>query len=112
MEKTDSQDRRHSPRIKFPTNKKGFFVTITLERFFFKDREIICKLRDLSEGGASLYVNGELKKYISARSIGKGVRLITENRDLSFRLMRRGKVIRIIKEDNDISIVVAFKTNP
>src|SRR5271157_4508136 len=80
------KDRRQSPRIKFTKNKPGFYITLFLERFFFKNREVVCKLRDLSEGGASLLITDEFKKYFSEHSVGKNIRLISENAELSFRL--------------------------
>ena len=101
-------DRRKSPRIKFTKNKPGFYVTLFLERFFFKDREIVCKLRDLSEGGASLLVADEFKNYFSEKSVGKGVHLVSENPEVSFRLSRKGRVMRVIDRDGDVSVVVVF----
>jgi hypothetical protein len=102
------RDRRQSPRIKFPKYKSGFVVTILLERFFFKEREILCKLRDISEGGASLLVNDDYKKYVNERSVGKVVQLVSENADLAFKLLRKGRVLRVIKEGESITLVVIF----
>jgi len=101
-------DRRKSPRIKFIKNKPGFYVTLFLGRFFFKDREVVCKLRDLSEGGASLLVNDEFKKYFSESSIGKSVHLVSENPEVSFRLSRKGRVMRVIGRDGEVTVVVVF----
>jgi hypothetical protein len=105
-------DRRQSPRIKFTRNKPGFYITLFLERFFFKDREIICKLRDLSEGGASLLVNDEFKKYFSEHSVGKSARIISENPEVSFRLSKKGRVMRVINHDGDVTVVVVFTKQP
>ena len=70
-------DRRQSPRIKFAKNKPGFIIKLVVKRFFFKDRVILCTLRDISEGGASLQVTNEDKKYISEADSGKRVQLIS-----------------------------------
>lgn len=101
-------DRRKSPRIKFTKSKPGFYVTLFLERFFFSEREVVCKLRDLSEGGASLLVAEEFKKYFSEKSVGKSVRLISENPEVSFSLSKKGRVMRVIDRDGEVSIVVVF----
>ncbi len=101
-------DRRISPRIRL-AKKTGYTVTLYLERFFFKDRAIICTLRDISEGGASLLVSGEYAKYISKSDVGTGVKLLSENSGISFSLMRKGKVLRVIKDDGGISLVIIFK---
>jgi hypothetical protein len=105
-------DRRKSPRIKFSKNRPGFYVTLFLDRFFFAEREVVCKLRDLSEGGASLLVEDEFKKYFSEKSIGKSVRLISESPEVSFRLSKKGRVMRVIDRDGEVTIVVVFTKQP
>jgi len=105
-------DRRKSPRIKFTKNKPGFYVTLFLDRFFFAEREVVCRLRDLSEGGASLLVEDEFKKYFSEKSVGKSVRLISENPEVSFRISKKGRVLRVIDRDGEVSVVVVFVTQP
>ena len=102
------EDRRHSPRIKFGKKKSGFFVKLIMKRFFFKDREITCMLRDLSEGGASLLVKEEYSRYITEKSVGTGVQLLSENPEISFRLHRKGRVIRVINDVNGVTAVVMF----
>jgi hypothetical protein len=106
--RNDMEERRLSPRIKFGRKKSGFFVKLIMKRFFFKEREIICMLRDLSEGGASLLVKEEYQKYITEKSIGTGVQLLSENPEISFRLHRKGRVIRVFSDDNGVTAVVLF----
>ncbi len=102
------KDRRQSPRIKFGRKKTGFFVKLTIKRFFFKAREITCMLRDLSEGGASLLVKEEFAKYITDKSVGTSVQLLSENPEISFRLHRRGRLIRVISNEDGVTAVVMF----
>jgi len=102
------KDRRQSPRIKFSRKKTGFFVKLIMKRFFFKAREITCTLRDLSEGGASLLVKEEFEKYISEKSVGNSVQLLSENPEISFRLHRKGKLIRVISNEDGVTAVVMF----
>jgi hypothetical protein len=101
-------DRRQSPRIRFNRKKTGFFVKLIMKRFFFKDREITCMLRDLSDGGASLLVKNEFEKYITEKSVGSSVQLLSESPEISFRLQRRGRVIRVFSDDNGVTAVVMF----
>ncbi|OHD63546.1 MAG: hypothetical protein A2176_07110 [Spirochaetes bacterium RBG_13_51_14] len=105
------KDRRKSPRIKFAMSKPGFSVRLILKRFFFKDREIECRLRDISEGGASLLVSKEYKKYVHEKCVGTSARLVSENAELSFQLLRKGRVMRVIDRDNELTVVVQF-TSP
>jgi hypothetical protein len=105
-------DRRQSPRIKFAKNKSDFFVKLHLKRFFFKDRELLCRLRDISEGGASLLIDDEFKKYVSENNVGARAQLISESSELSFRLMRKGRVMRVINEHGQMTVVVLFKKQP
>ncbi len=79
-----------------------------MKRFFFKDREIICVLRDLSEGGASLLVKDEYRKYITEKSVGNSVHLLSESPEISFRMHRKGRVIRVFSDDNGVTAVVMF----
>ena len=102
-------DRRKSPRIRV-SRKAGYKVTLFLKRFFFKERMIICTLRDLSEGGASLLVENEYAKYISPANIGAHVRLLSENTEITFSLTRRGRILRVIEETGSKSIVIMFNT--
>jgi hypothetical protein len=101
-------ERRKSPRVRFKRNRPGFFVTLIVKRFFFKDREILCELRDISEGGASLLINEKDRKHFSDASAGTGVRLLSENPDLSFRLMRKGRILRVVDPDGRLTVVVEF----
>jgi hypothetical protein len=101
-------ERRRSPRVHFKRNRPGFFVTLIVKRFFFKDREIICALRDISEGGASLLIGEKDQKHISGKSVGTAVRLLSENPELSFRLLRKGKILRVIESDGRMTVVVEF----
>lgn len=101
-------ERRKSPRICFKRNRPGFFVTLIVKRFFFKDREILCELRDISEGGASLLINDKDRKHIADAGVGTGVRLLSENPDLSFRLLRKGRILRILDLDGRLTVVVEF----
>lgn len=105
-------ERRQSPRIKFPRNRSDFLVTLLMKRFFFKDREIICKLRDISEGGASLLIDDEYKKYVSEQNVGARAQVISESPELSFRLHRKGRVMRVIKDHDQLTVVVLFKKQP
>ena len=101
-------ERRRSPRIHFKRNRPGFFVTLIVKRFFFKDREMICALRDISEGGASLLISEKDRKHITEKSVGTGVRLLSENPELSFRLLRKGRILRVIDADDRLTVVVEF----
>lgn len=101
-------DRRQSPRIRIPKNKPGFNITLTLKRFFFKDREVLCRLRDISEGGASLLVNEAYARYVTERCIGARAQMVSENPELSFRLWRKGRVMRVIKNGADVTVVIVF----
>lgn len=101
-------ERRKSPRIRFKRNRPGFFVTLIVTRFFFKDREILCELCDISEGGASLMIKEMDRKHITEKSVGTGVRLLSENPDLSFRLLRKGRILRVIDSDGRLTVVVEF----
>ncbi|MBN2158646.1 MAG: PilZ domain-containing protein [Spirochaetes bacterium] len=101
-------DRRKSPRIKIPKNKPGFNITLTLKRFFFKDREVLCRLRDISEGGASLLINEEYARYVTERCIGARAQMISESPELSFRLWRKGRVMRVIKNGSAVTVVIVF----
>lgn len=107
-----TMDRRHSPRIKFIPNKSDFNVKLLLKRFFFKDRELICKLRDISEGGASLLIEDEYKKYVSDQYVGARAQVISESPELSFRLHRKGRVMRVINDHDQMTVVVLFKKQP
>ena len=102
------EDRRQSPRITFTRKTPGFFVTLSMKRFFFRDKEITCKLRDLSEGGASLLVNDEFTKYIKENCVGRIVHLLSENPEVSFRLHRKGRIMRIIRNKDGVTVVVIF----
>lgn len=102
-------ERRKSPRIKFPKNRSDFSVKLMLKRFFFKDREIICKLRDISEGGASLLIDDAYRKFVSEQNVGARAQVISESPELSFRLHRRGRVMRVINEQDHLTVVVLFK---
>lgn len=102
------EDRRQSPRITFARKKPGFLVTLTMKRFFFQDREITCMLRDISEGGASLLVNDEQGKYVTDKCVGRSVRLLSENPEVSFRLNKKGKVMRVISNNDGVTVVVIF----
>ena len=101
-------ERRKSPRIRFKRNRPGFFVTLIVKRFFFKDREILCELCDISEGGASLLINEKDRKHITDAGVGTGVRLLSENPELSFRLLRKGRILRVIESDGRLTVVVEF----
>jgi hypothetical protein len=101
-------ERRKSPRVRFKRNRPGFFVTLIVKRFFFKDREFLCELRDISEGGASLLIGEKDQRHIAQASVGTGVRLLSENPDLSFRLLRKGRIIRVIDMDGRLTVVVEF----
>jgi hypothetical protein len=101
-------ERRRSPRIHFKKNRPGFFVTLIVKRFFFKDREMICALRDISEGGASLLIGEKDRKHITPKSVGTAVRLLSENPELSFRLLRKGRILRVIDPDGRLTVVVEF----
>jgi hypothetical protein len=101
-------DRRRSPRIHFKRNRPGFFVTLIVNRFFFKDREMTCALRDISEGGASLLVNEKDRRHITEKSVGTAVRLLSENPELSFRLLRKGRILRVIESEGRMTVVVEF----
>jgi hypothetical protein len=101
-------DRRKSPRKKFKRSRPGFFVKLIVKRFFFKDREIVCALRDISEGGASLLLNDADRKYFTRNGAGTKVRLLSENPDLSFRLERRGRILRVVEMDGQMTVVVVF----
>lgn len=79
-----------------------------MKRFFFKARDITCMLRDLSEGGASLLVNKEFEKYITEKSVGNNVQLLSEDPEISFRLQRKGRVIRVISNEDGVTAVVMF----
>lgn len=105
-------ERRQSPRIKFPQNRSDFFVKLMLKRFFFKDREILCKLRDISEGGASLLIDEAYRKYVSEHNIGARAQVISESTELSFRLHRKGRVMRVINDRDQTTVVVLFKKQP
>jgi hypothetical protein len=100
-------DRRNTPRIKF-ARKPGFTVKLFMRRFFLTDREILGILRDLSEGGATLFIHDDYKKYITSASKGKEVRLISENSGISFRLERKGTINRINESNKHLSVVVVF----
>ncbi len=101
-------ERRKSPRVRFKRNRPGFLVTLIVKRFFFKDREFQCELRDISEGGAPLLINEKDRRHIAGAGVGTGVRLLSENPDLSFRLMRKGRILRMIDEDGRLTVVVEF----
>lgn len=105
-------ERRQSPRITFPHNKSDFFVKLMMKRFFFKDRELLCKLRDISEGGASLLIDDACKKYVSEHNVGARVQVISESSELSFRLHRKGRVMRVIDDHGHMTVVILFKKQP
>ncbi|OHD69879.1 MAG: hypothetical protein A2W19_09115 [Spirochaetes bacterium RBG_16_49_21] len=100
-------DRRNAPRIRF-AKKPGFTVKLILKRFLLIDKEILGILRDLSEGGASLFVQDDYRKYISSANVGQAVRLISESSGISFRLEKKGKIYRISESNKQISIIVIF----
>jgi hypothetical protein len=102
-------DRRLSPRIKF-AKKSEFTVFLILKRFILMDREIECILRDLSEGGASVMVKDEFRKYISESNRGQTAHLVSNNPGLSFHLKKKGRILRIIEEKGRVSLILAFAT--
>lgn len=102
------QERRTSPRIRFSGNRARFSVTLVMKRFFFRDKAITCVLRDISEGGASLLVDDKYEKYVTERSVGNGVWLLSENPEISFRLHRKGKVMRVMNNEEGVTAVVIF----
>ncbi|MBP7735210.1 MAG: PilZ domain-containing protein [Spirochaetes bacterium] len=106
------KERRTSPRTRFSAKKTGFSVTLVMKRFFLRDKAITCVLRDISEGGASLLVNDEYKKYVTERSVGNGVRLLSENPEISFRLHRKGRVLRVLNNEEGVTAVVIFTHQP
>jgi hypothetical protein len=100
-------DRRNTPRIKF-ARKPGFTVKLFMRRFFLTDREILGVLRDLSDGGATLFIHDDYRKYITRSSKGKEVRLISEISGLSFRIERKGTINRVSESNKHVSVVVVF----
>ncbi len=102
------KDRRTSPRTRFSGKETGFSVTLVMKRFFFRDKSITCVLRDISEGGASLLVDDAYKKYVTVRSVGSGVRLLSVNPEISFRLHRKGRVARVMNDEEGVTAVVVF----
>ncbi len=102
------EERRQSPRITYTRKKSGFFVTLLMKRFFFRERVITCMLRDLSEGGASLLVNDDSRRHVTEKCVGRSVQLLSENPEVSFRLHRKGRIIRVISNDEGVTAVVMF----
>ena len=101
-------DRRESPRVKF-AKKSVYTVKLVLKRYFLRDKVILCILRNFSDGGASLLVRDEFAKFITKANIGQRVCLISENSEISFRVKKKGKILRIIENYRQVSIVVIFQ---
>lgn len=97
-------DRRKFPRIKISKNKSGFVVKLIIKRIFFADKIITCKLRDLSEGGVSVYINGNTCDLVTEKDIGRDVILKAEGSEIPFN--RKGRLSRVIMEDNNRKILV------
>ena len=101
-------DRREFPRVKF-AKKSVYTVKLILKRYVLRDKVILCILRDFSDGGASLLVREEFAKYISKANVGQRVCLISENSEISFRVKKKGRILRIIENYSQVSIVVIFQ---
>ncbi len=100
-------DRRGAARIKFP-DKAGYTVKLIMKRFFLSDREILCILRDYSDGGASLRVKDEFSKYVTTSSLGNTAYLVSENSEIPFRLRKKGRILRVVENNSQKSIVIIF----
>ena len=107
----DMIDRRGIPRIKF-AKRSDFAVTLILKRFFLRDKKIVCILRDLSDGGALLLVEGEYAEYIAKAYLGQKAHIVSESSGISFRLKKKGKILRIIEDGNQVSVAVVFSNQP
>lgn len=99
----DTIDRRKASRIKIVEIKPEYPVML-----IFNEKVIPGKLLDLSEGGANVKINDQVKDKITQNDIGKTVVFRCKSIIPPTNIEKNSRIIRFNESDGNILIAVSF----
>lgn len=97
-------DRRKAPRIKIVEIKPEYSVILE-----FNNKAVICKLIDLSDGGAQVLVNEQNNNVVSDDDFGKNVIFKCKSKIPPTDLQKDAKIVRYEEHVGEIILALAFR---